>query len=215
MIKRREVSSACLFLSMIRISSIVICSLLISATATFGQSSGIGWGIKGGLNTSGVQTDNTLVLQNNTKLGWQLGVFSKTVVEGWGYLAEANIMTLGSKQVVGSESQNNTVGYLSIPLALQYSTNNNWSFILGGYASFRLWAKRKSTTTGAGDTEANIKDNVAFIDYGVLAGVSYTYQRIIFDLRYLQGIPNINTNSTINARVNNASSQFSIGYFLK
>jgi len=200
---------------MIRISSIVICSLLISATTTFGQSSGIGWGIKGGLNMSGMQTDNTLVLQNKTKLGWQLGVYSKTVVEGWGYLAEASIMTLGSKQVVGSESQNNTVGYLSIPLALQYSTSNNWSFILGGYASFRLWAKRKSTTTGAGDTEANIKDNVAFMDYGVLAGVGYTYQRFIFDLRYLQGIPNINTNTTINARINNASGQFSIGYFLK
>lgn len=200
---------------MIRISSIVICSLLISVTATFGQSSGIGWGIRGGLNISGMQTDNTLVLQNNTKLGWQLGVFSKTIVEGWGYVAEASIMTLGSKQVIGSESQNNTVGYLSIPLALQYSTNNNWTFILGGYASFRLWARRKSRTTGAGNTKANIKDNVAFIDFGVLAGVSYTYQRFIFDLRYLQGIPDINTNTNINARINNASGQFSIGYFLK
>ena len=200
---------------MIRISSIVICTLLISATTTFGQSAGIGWGIKGGLNMSGMQTDNTLVLQNKTKLGWQLGVFSKTVVEGWGYLAEASIMTLGSKQVFVSESQTNTVGYLSIPLALQYSTSNNWSFILGAYASFRLWAKRKSTTIGAGDTEANIKDNVAFIDFGVLAGVSYTYQRFIFDLRYLQGIPDINTNTTINARINNGSGQFSIGYFLK
>lgn len=200
---------------MIRISSIVICSLLISATTTFGQSSGIGWGIKGGLNMSGVHTDNILLVQNNPKLGWQAGVFSKSVVEGWGYLAEASIITMGSKQVVGDESQKNTVGYLSTPLALQYITNTNWSFILGGYASFRLWARRKSSKAGVGDTEANIKDNVAFIDYGVWAGVSYAYERFIFELRYLQGIPNINTNTTINARVNNASGQLSIGYFLK
>lgn len=106
--------------------------MLISATTTFGQSSGIGWGIKGGLNMSGVHTDNILLVQNNPKLGWQAGVFSKSVVEGWGYLAEASIITMGSKQVVGDESQKSTVGYLSTPLALQYTTNSNWSFILGG-----------------------------------------------------------------------------------
>lgn len=90
---------------MIRISSIVIYSLIISASTTYSQSSGIGWGIKGGLNMSGVQTDNILLVQNNSKLGWQAGVFSKSVVEGWGYLAEASIITMGSKQVVGDESQ--------------------------------------------------------------------------------------------------------------
>ena len=94
-------------------------------------------------------------------------------------------MPMGSKQAVVGESQRNTVGYLSIPLALQYTTSNKWSFLLGGYASFRLWAKRKSTTTGGGDTEANIKDNVGFMDYGVCAGVSYTYERFTFELRYL------------------------------
>lgn len=201
-----------LILSMIRISSIVICSLFISATATFGQSSGIGWGIKGGLNLSGAQTDNTLVLQNNTKLGWQLGIFSKTVVEGWGYLAEASLITMGSKLVYFDESQTNTTGYLTIPIALQYTTGD-WAFLIGGYASFRLWAKRK-TKAGGGDTTSNIKDNVAFIDYGVWGGISYTYNRFIFDIRYQQGIPNINTNASINARAYNASGQFAIGYFL-
>ena len=199
---------------MVRISSIVICSLLISATTTFGQSSGIGWGIKGGLNISGVQTDNVLVVQNNSKLGWQASVFSSTVIEGWGYLAEAGIFTMGSKQEFGDESQKNTIGYLSIPIALQYSTSNNWSFLFGGYASFRLWAKRKSTKVGVGDFEANIKDNVAFMDFGLWAGISYSYDRFIFELRYLQGIPDINTNTTLNVRANNTSGQFSIGYFI-
>jgi hypothetical protein len=200
---------------MIRKIGLIFSVVMISCLATHGQTTGMGWGIKGGLNMSGVQTDNTLIVQNNSKLGWQLGVFSKTTDEGWGYLAEASIITMGSKQVYFDESQTNTIGYLTIPIALQYTTGNNWAFLLGGYASFRLWAKRKSMKTGVEDTEANIKDNVAFMDYGVWGGISYSYNRFILDIRYQQGIPNINTNSTINAWANNASGQFSIGYFLK
>ena len=200
---------------MIRILSLLLYLVVISAVTTLAQSTSMGWGIKGGLNMSGVQTDNTLIVQNNSKLGWQAGVFSKTTDEGWGYLAEASLITMGSKQVYFDESQKNTIGYLSIPIALQYTTGDNWAFLLGGYASFRLWAKRKSTKAGVGDTEANIKDNVAFMDYGVWGGISYTYSRFIFDIRYQQGIPNINTNATINARAYNYSSQFAIGYYLK
>ena len=94
-------------------------------------------------------------------------------------------------------------------------TETNWGFYLGGYASFRLWAKRKTRIVGSPDTEANISDNIAFIDYGVLTGLNYTYERFIFDLRYQHGIPDISIDPTINVRANNVSGQFSIAYFLK
>ncbi len=178
------------------------------------QQYGIGWGFKGGLNASGAQTDNTLIVRNDSKLGWQAGVFSRTTVAGWGYQAEARVNTLGSVQQFGDEQQRNTLGYLTLPIALQYVTASNWSFLLGGYASFRLWARRKSSKPGVGDFTANIKDNVAFMDYGAWAGVGYRHQRFLFELSYWQGIPNINTNAQINARVTNASGQLSIGYFL-
>jgi len=200
---------------MIRVFSLVIYVIVISTTTSFSQSASMGWGIKGGLNMSGWQTENVLALQNNSKLGWQAGIFTKTTDEGWGYLAELSLLSIGSKQVVGDESQKNTVGYLTIPIALQYTTGDNWAFLLGGYASFRLWAKRVSSKAGVEDVESNIKDNIAFVDYGVWGGVSYTYKRFIFDIRYQQGIANINTNTQINARAINASGQFSLGYFLK
>ena len=200
---------------MIRILSLVIYAMVISTTTSFSQSTSMGWGIKGGLNISGWQTENVLNVQNHSKLGWQAGVFTKTIDEGWGYLAELSLLSIGSKQVVGDESQKNTVGYITIPIALQYTTGNNWTFLLGGYASFRMWAKRVSSKTGVEDIESNIKDNVAFVDYGVLGGISYTYKRFIFDIRYQQGITNINTNTQINAMAINASGQFSLGYFLK
>ena len=200
---------------MVRSFSLVIYVVIISSLTTFGQTTSMGWGIKGGINMSGWQTDNVLLGQNNSKLGWQLGVFSKTMDEGWGYLAEASIITLGSKQVVGDESQKNTVGYLTIPIALQYTAGNNWAFLLGGYASFRMWASRVSSKAGEEDIKSNIKDNIAFVDYGVWGGISYTYERFIFDIHYQQGISNINTNAQINARAINASGQFSVAYFLK
>jgi Outer membrane protein beta-barrel domain len=197
-----------------KIILLLVCVVCVSTVCTYGQAGNSQWGISGGLNVSGLQTDNTLISQNNSKMGWQIGLFSKSANKGWGYLAEANIITLGSQQVFGDESQRNTIGYLRLPIALQYATSGNWSFLLGGFASFRLWATRKSTKVGVGDFKANIKDNVAFMDYGVWAGIGYTYKRFLFDLRYQQGIPNINTNSTINARANTYSGQISIGYFL-
>ena len=193
---------------------ILIMSISFIVSAAYAQKTGTtGWGIKGGMNLSGVQTDNIFLVQNDTKLGWQIGVFSKSTIQEWGYIAEAQINTVGSVQKVGDETQRNTVGYLSIPLAFQYRVKG-FGFYLGGYAAFRLWAKRKSSIPGVPDIEANTRDNIAFMDYGVLAGINYTYKRFLFDIRYQQGIPNVNTNTQINARVNNASGQLSIAYFL-
>jgi Outer membrane protein beta-barrel domain len=199
---------------MMKILVIATAMVYMSSNLSYGQAATSGWGIFGGLNMSGVQTDNAFIVQNKSKMGWQVGLFSKSTLKGWGYFAEIGLVTNGSKQVFGDESQKNTVGYLRLPMALQYATSNNWSFLLGGFASFRLWATRKSTKAGVGDFKSNIKDNVAFMDYGVWVGVGYTYEHFIFDLRYQQGIPNINTNSTINARANSASGQISVGYFL-
>ena len=172
-------------------------------------------GIKGGLNLSGVRTDYQLVLENKSKPGWQAGFFSKSLNEGWGYWAEAYINALGSTQEFGDELQKNSIGHLSVPLAMQYSLPTGISLYLGGYASMRLWASRKSTKLGVGDFESNIKENIAFMDYGPWAGVSFSYGKFSFDLRYLYGIANINTNSQLNIRANNLSGQLSIGYFLK
>ena len=199
---------------MIRKHLLILGLILIIVNVAFAQqNSNTAWGIKGGINLSGLQTDNILLVRNEAKMGWQAGVFSKSTTQGWGYLAELQLITLGSKQMVGDESQRNTIGYLSVPLAFQYRTEA-FGFYLGGYAAFRLWAKRKSSKPRVPDIEANIKDNVAFMDYGVFAGINYTYQRFLFDIRYQQGIPNINTNPQINAKAYNASGQISVGYFL-
>jgi hypothetical protein len=173
-----------------------------------------GFGIKGGLNLSGVRTDNELIIDNDPKLGWQAGAFIKSLGEGWGFWTEANLYAAGSTQQFGDELQKNTIGYFSLPIGLHYTTANKFSFYLGGYVSFRLWAKRKSSKPGVGDFEADISDNVAFVDYGPWAGVSYTYKKFVFDLRYLYGIPNANTNTQLNVRVYPYSAQLSVGYYL-
>lgn len=174
-----------------------------------------GMGLKGGLNYSGVRTDNQFIVDNQPKPGWQAGVFVKSLDVGWGFWAESYLNVIGSKQQLGDESQKNTIGYLSFPIALHYATASKISFYFGGYASMRLWATRKSTKVGVGDFDTNIKDNVAFFDYGPWVGVSYTYKKFLFDLRYLHGIPNANTNSQINARAYTSSAQISIAYYLK
>ena len=194
---------------------VIIVVFVLSIKAAVAQSSQIGWGLKGGMNSSGAQTDNTLVLLNQSKLGWQAGVYSKSIVEGWGYIIEANISALGSKQLAGNETQTNSIGYLTVPLAIQYRLPKKIAFYLGPYIGLRMWAQRKTTQPGIPDIKANVKDNVAYIDYGVHAGINYTFKKVLFDLRYLQGIQNFNTNSQINVRASNYSVQFAIGYFLK
>lgn len=185
--------------------------ILFYSTFTLAQTA---YGLKGGLNYSGARTDNELIIDNQPKLGGQAGAFIKSLGVGWGFWAEALINAQGSKQQFGDESQKNTVGYLTFPLALQFTTPAKVHFYLGGFASFRLWARRKSSKAGVGDFEANIRDNIAFVDYGPWVGISYSYRQLLFDLRYLHGIPNFNTNSQINARAHTASGQLSVGYYL-
>lgn len=171
-------------------------------------------GIKGGLNLSGLRIDQPIIVANDPKVGWQAGVFVKSLDVGWGFWAEAYINTQGSIQQFPGELQKNTVGYLSFPLGIHYSTANKWSFYLGGYLSFRLWASSKISIAGTPDIKSDTKSNVALIDYGPWVGISYTYNRWLFDLRYLYGIPNVNTNTTLNGRAHNYSGQLSIGYYL-
>ncbi len=198
-----------------RIRFFLIFGLILTSGFAIAQSSQIGWGLKAGVNSSGAQTDNTLLVLNQSKYGWQAGAYSKSIVEGWGYIIEANISALGSIQKVSNEVQTNNIGYLTLPLAIQYRLPKKIAIYLGPYIGFRMWAKRKTTQPGIPDIEANIKDNIAFVDYGGVVGLNYTFKKILFDLRYLQGIQNFNTNSQINVRANNYSIQFSLGYFMK
>ena len=201
-------------MSILRYTLLILLVLLLPRMEGL-QAQDMSWGIKAGLNSSGVTTDNVLVVGNEPKLGWGIGLFSKTNKVGWGFTVEGNLNTLGSKQRVGDESQKNTIGYLSLPLGLQYTLSNNISFNLGGYVSFRLWAHRKASKTGVGEVVSNINENVTFVDYGPWASIGYRVESFFFDLRYLRGIPNINKNATINAKAFNYSIQFAIGYSWK
>ena len=187
---------------------LVLLLLLFSAYVGKAQT---GYGIRGGLNLSGLTTDQVLITKNEPKLGWQAGVYVKSLDIGWGFWAESSINVLGSSRQIGDEFEKNTIGYLSFPLGLHYTTANKFSFYLGGYLALRLWATSRTQIPGVGNTKANIKDNVALIDYGPWVGISYTFKRYIFDWRYMQGIANVLASD---GRAFNVSTQLSVGYYL-
>ena len=175
------------------------------------------WGIKLGFNGSGAQSDNVLLVRNMPKMGWQAGVHNSSTAAGWGYWLEAQVITLGSVQEFADEVQRNTIGYLQVPFALSYRLAGKTAinFYLGAYGGMRLWARRKTSKAGVGDFEANIRDNVAWFDYGLLASMAVSLGRFTLDLRPTYGLIDINTNPQLNVRARNVSAQLSLLYLIQ
>ncbi len=192
----------------------LLCLILWLPAGLFAQ---IAWGIKLGFNGSGTQSDNVLVVRNKPKVGWQAGVHNSSMVAGWGYWLEAQVITMGSVQEFADEVQRNTIGYLQVPFALSYRLAGKTavSFYLGAYGGMRLWARRKTTKAGVGDFEANIRDNVAWFDYGFLAGAAVSLGRFTLDLRPTYGLIDSNTNPQLNVRARNVSGQLSVLYRIR
>lgn len=190
---------------------ILVFVLFLGFTDLFAQT---GYGIKGGVNFSGLQSDNILLVENKGRVGWQAGAFAKSLNDGWGFMLEGYLNVMGSKQLFNDETQRNSVGYITVPLTVSYNMANGFDFYVGGYVSMRMWARRKTSKVGVGDFVANIKDNVAFFDYGPMAGLSFTREKLLFDLRFIQGIPDVNTNPMLNIRARTLGTQLSLFWFL-
>lgn len=172
--------------------------VLASGTSSLAQD----FGLKGGINISGVRTGYD-VLDNAVRPGWHAGVFKEVGDEEWRFQIEGMLSCLGTKIELSSEIQTTRVLYVHTPLNLKYQTQSGFNFQLGFYMGFRIHASQKLTEKSTDTTtKANITSNITFFDFGPSGGLGYDFgEKFGIELKYYYGIPNINANSNVNLKM--------------
>lgn len=164
------------------------------------------FGIKGGMNASSLNFEGNSDMQ--TKIGFNAGVLAHihTGNEFWAFQPEAYYSSEGAKSKSNS-NVSTTLGYINVPVLVQYMFNNGFRLEAGPQVGFLMSAKNKIN-----DNSTDIKDNLKSAVFSIPAGIGYlTSTGLGFDARYNFGISNINK-STSGTKTHSNVFQFDIFY---
>jgi Outer membrane protein beta-barrel domain len=187
--------------------------LLLAATALTGnlsaQQQHVNIGIKGGLNMYNIHSNNNS--NYDTKAGFHLGLLghihlSKQVAlqpELTYSLQGAQYTTLGIDTRV-------RLGYINVPVLLQYMFDNGFRLQAGPQLGFLVNAKSKT-----GSSEVNIKDDIKKVDFAFGLGIGYVYppSGIGVDARYNIGLSDISKSDA--SKSTNMGFQLGVFYLFK
>ncbi|RYF89092.1 MAG: PorT family protein [Chitinophagaceae bacterium] len=187
-----------------RILSVAVAALLMTGAAN-AQHANIG--IKGGFNSFKFESDPEVDYKSRSNfhagllahfhLAPQFGLQPEVVYSGQG--AKANTGNAQTK-----------LGYINVPVNLQYMFDNGFRIQAGPQVGFLVNAKSE-----VNNVEADIKDQLKTVDFGVTAGLSYVHVPSGFgvDARYNLGLTDI-TESSLN-EVKNRGFQVGVFYLFK
>ncbi|HQX44081.1 MAG: PorT family protein [Saprospiraceae bacterium] len=108
----------------------------------------------------------------------------------------------------GVESKLN-LGYINIPILLQYMFDNGFRIQAGPQLGILINAKAKSN-----DVSVDVKDDLNVIDFAISAGLSYVHPPSGFgvDARYNLGLVNLNKEGSVTST--NSVAQIGVFYLL-
>jgi len=170
------------------------------------KSQSVHFGIKGGMNASSLNYEGNSDMQ--TKIGFNAGVLAHihTGNEFWAFQPEAYYSSEGAKSKSNSNVKTD-LGYLNVPVLVQYMFNNGFRLEAGPQVGFLMSAKSK-----VNDNSTDIKNSMQSAVFSIPAGIGYlTSTGLGFDARYNFGISNINK-STGRAKTRSNVFQFDIFY---
>jgi hypothetical protein len=184
--------------------SFFILALFVSAVG-FSQSAK--FGIKGGVNIArlGIEPDPGGI---DSKVGYHAGLLSHIhLSRQWALQPELTYSLQGMNQTVGGTRYPYNLGYLNIPVLVQYMFDNGFRLEAGPQLGLLLAAKQKG-----GGTTTDIRDNFKSTDISLGFGLGYlTKSGFGLDGRYNLGLSKINSSSTGN-EVKNRVIQLGIFY---
>lgn len=193
-----------------------------ASSLTFAQQ----FGVKGGMNVSSINNDGDLS-DNSSKIGFNAGVFVNIpVAANFSIQPEVIYNDLGSKTENSITVLNNTftnsaalnLGYISVPVMVQYNATPNFYLEAGPQAGFLVKAEDKFKSSTNGNTNSTNyvernKDNFNTVDFGVGIGAGYYFTpNLGLTVRYTAGVSDIFKNNTRDSVRNNA---FQVGLAYK
>jgi hypothetical protein len=183
--------------------TLVFCTLMFGLGA-FCQSSG--FGLKGGLNVSHLNNSNGTEM--GSKLGFHAGVLAHVHLSPQiAIQPEVVYSSQGTKYTVADGEHELGLGYINIPVQLQYMFNNGFRLQTGPQLGFLASVKDK--TRGA-ETGIFTSDDFKAIDFSWSVGLGYlSTSGLGIDGRYNFGMSDINDFGTNSLK----NSVFQVGLF--
>lgn len=178
--------------------------LVLSTGQAVAQSNNPGprFGIKGGLNASQFYVDQPNVEDENMKIGFNFGIFTKVPITSFLALqTEALYTNVGSKVTYGGSDLADLFGiesgevrfnlnYIQVPIALAVNLGP-LNIHAGPYVSYLLSANVRdwnmSEVSGTTVQELETSD-FNRMDYGVVVGVGFDVQQFTIGARYNHGL---------------------------
>ena len=183
--------------------SFFFCTLLLSFGA-FSQHTG--FGLKGGLNVSHLNNSNGSEM--GSRLGFNAGVLAHIhIAPQLAVQPEVVYSSQGTKYTVGDGEHDLGLGYLNIPVQLQYMFNNGFRLQTGPQLGFLTSVKDKVNGAATGIFTS---DDFKAIDFSWSVGLGYqSASGLGVDGRYNFGISDINDFGTNKLK----NSVFQVGLF--
>jgi hypothetical protein len=111
----------------------------------------------------------------------------------------------------GWDKNERNLDYLNIPIVANFYFAKGWAVKAGIQPGFLLSAKAK--IDGVASTEnvdKDIKDDCKTFDLSIPLGISYEFEKAVFDLRYNLGVTKVNKEGEKDCK--NSVIQFTVGY---
>lgn len=188
------------------ILSVALATIFFSATVT---AQNVNIGIKGGLNIANLNDDNGT--QYDSKLGFNVGLLGHIhLAPQLALQPEITYSLQGAKYTVSNVETNINLGYINIPLNVQYMFDNGFRLQAGPQIGFLMNAKAETN-----NVKTDIKDNLKTVDFGVTAGLGYVHPASGFgvDARYNLGLSDISESNA--SKLTNRGFQVGVFYLFQ
>lgn len=165
--------------------SVAAAAILMVSTA---NAQHVNIGIKGGVNLYNLHTDNGP--KYDTKTGFNAGLLGHIhLAPQIALQPEVVYSAQGAKYTVAGSEYKTKLGYINVPVLLQYMFDNGFRLQAGPQIGFLINAKSE-----VNNVETNIKSQLKTVDFGVGAGIGYVEPSTGFgvDARYNLGLSKIN-----------------------
>lgn len=185
---------------------ITLTATLLLATATTAQN--INLGLKGGLNVYNINNDNNS--EYDSKVGFHAGLIGHIhLTRQFAVQPELVYSLQGAKYTNGGVESKLNLGYINIPVLLQYMFDNGFRLQAGPQVGFMLNAK-----TEIDDVKTDVKDAFKTVDLGLGFGAGYvTTSGFGIDARYNLGLSDITESDAVKST--NRGFQLGVFYLLK
>ena len=120
-------------------------------------------------------------------------------------------VSAGGETLAGWDKNERNFNYLNIPIVANLYFAKGWAIKAGVQPGFLLSAKYKLDGVGAQESfNEDIKDACKTFDFSIPLGISYEYEKAVFDLRYNLGVTKVNKDGDNSSK--NSVIQFTVGY---